>query len=142
MGLLDDVTKLAGMSGATGGNLGGNSALVQSVLGMLGASGSGGGGGIGNLVQAFSQAGLGDIVSSWVGTGQNQPISPQQLQQGLGADRLRELAQSAGLSEEAATGALSGLLPTMVDKLTPDGNVPQPGQLDQLMSVLKTTLGA
>lgn len=140
MGLLDDVTKLAGMSGATGGGLTGNSALLQSVLGMLGSNSSGGG--LGNLVQAFSQAGLGDVVSSWVGTGQNQPISPQQLQQGLGPDRLRELAQSAGLSEEATAGALSGLLPTVVDKLTPEGNVPQSGQLDQIMSMLKSTLGA
>ena len=140
MGLLDDITQLAGVSGATGGNLTGNAALLQSVLGMLGSSGSGGG--LGGVVQAFSHAGLGDIVSSWVGTGQNQPISAQQLQHGLGADRLRDLAQAAGLTEEATAGALSGLLPTVVDKLTPEGNLPQSGQLDQLVSVLKSTLGA
>jgi uncharacterized protein YidB (DUF937 family) len=140
MGLLDDITQLAGASGATGGNLTGNATLLQGVLGMLGSSSAGGG--LGGLVQAFSQAGLGDIVSSWVGTGQNQPISPQQLQHGLGADRLRDLAQAAGLTEEATAGTLSGLLPTVVDKLTPEGNLPQSGQLDQLVSVLKSTLGA
>ena len=80
-------------------------------------------------------------MSSWVGTGQNQPISAQQLQQGLGADRLRDLAAGAGLTEDAAAGALSGLLPTMVDRLTPDGNLPQSGQIDKLLSSLRSTLG-
>ena len=73
MGVLDDLTKLSGGSGATGGNLTGNAALLQSVLGTVGSSSSGGG--LGGLIQAFSQAGLGDIMSSWVGTGQNDALT-------------------------------------------------------------------
>lgn len=136
MGLLDDVTKLAGLSG---GAASGNSALLTGVLQMLGSGGSGGG--LANIVQAFSKSGLGDAASSWVGTGQNLPISAEQLQQGLGADRVKQLAQSSGLSEGATASALAGLLPTVIDRLTPDGAVPQAGQLQGLMASVKTMFG-
>ena len=136
MGLLDDITRLAGGSG---GSLTANPALVQGVLQLLGSSESGGG--LANLVQGFGQAGLGDAISSWVGTGQNQPISPEQLLQGLGPARTQQLAQKAGLSEGAAASALAAILPMIVDRLTPDGQVPQSGQLNQLMSALKGAIG-
>lgn len=135
MGLLDAATKLTGLS-ATG--LAGNSALLQGVLQMLGSGGSG----LTNIVQGFGKAGLGDIVSSWVGNGQNLPISAEQLKQGLGAGPLAQLAQSSGLSEGATASALAGLLPTVVDKLTPDGALPEAGQLQQLVASAKTMLGA
>jgi uncharacterized protein YidB (DUF937 family) len=136
MGLLDDVAKLAGVSGnrAPGG-----SALVQGVLQMLGAGESGGG--LAAIVQAFRQAGLDDAVSSWVSTGQNLPISAEQVTQGLGGGRLRQLAQSSGLTEGAAASALSGLLPTLIDRLTPDGSLPQSRQLEQLVTSVKQALG-
>lgn len=136
MGMLDDATKFTGLS-ATG--LAGNSALLQGVLQMLG---SGGSGSLTNIVQGFSKAGLGDIVSSWVGTGQNLPISAEQLKQGLGAGPLAQLAQSSGLSEGSTASALAGLLPTVVDKLTPGGALPEAGQLQQLVASAKTMLGA
>ena len=137
MGLLDDVTKLAGSAGSA---LPGNSALLKGVLQMLGSSEPGGG--LTNIVQGFQKAGLGDAVSSWVSTGQNLPISAEQLQQGLGAARVQQLAQASGLTEGAAAGALAGLLPTMVDRLTPNGSMPQAGQLQQLLASVKTVLGA
>lgn len=137
MGLLDDVTKMAGVSSS---GLGGNSALLQGVLQMLGSGGSGGG--LTDIVQGFQQAGLGDVVSSWVGTGQNLPISAEQLQQGLGAGRMKQLAQSSGLSEGGAASALAGLLPTVVDRLTPDGALPQAGQMQGLLASVKTAFGA
>ena len=137
MGLLDDVTKLAG--GAGGGSFG-NAGLLNGVLQMLGSGGSGGG--LMNIVQGFQQAGLSDAVSSWVGTGQNLPISGEQLQQGLGAGRVQQLAQSAGLTESATASALAGLLPTVIDRLTPGGSMPQPGQLQQLIASVKGVLGA
>jgi len=136
MGMLDDVTKMTGLS--TSG-LAGNAALLQGVLEMLG---SGGAGGLANIVQGFSKAGLGDVVSSWVGTGQNLPISGEQLKQGLGAGSLAQLAQSSGLSEGATASALAELLPTVVDKLTPGGSLPEAGQLQQLVASAKTMLGA
>jgi uncharacterized protein YidB (DUF937 family) len=135
MGLLDDVTRLAGLAGGSTGS----SALMQGVLQMLGSGESGGG--LTNIVGAFRQAGLGDAVSSWVSTGPNLPISAEQLMQGLGAGRVQQLAQSSGLTEGAAASALSGLLPTLIDRLTPDGTMPQSGQLDQLLKTVKGALG-
>lgn len=137
MSLFDKVSQVAGLSGT---GLGGNPALMQGVLQMIGAAGSGGG--LTNIVQGFQQQGLGDLVSSWVGTGQNLPISPEQVQQGLGAGRVQQLAQSAGLTESAATSALAGLLPTVIDRLTPNGAMPQSDQLQQLLASVKTALGA
>jgi uncharacterized protein YidB (DUF937 family) len=64
------------------------------------------------------------------------------LKQGLGAGTLEQLAQSSGLSEGATASALAGLLPTMIDKLTPGGTLPQAGQLQQLLASAKSMLGA
>ena len=136
MGLLDGVTKLAGMSrGAPSGN----AALLKGVMGLLGTGGAGGG--LAGIVQGFAKAGLGDVASSWVGKGANLPISPDQIQKGLGAGHLTQLAASAGLSEGAAASALATLLPTVIDRLTPDGAVPQAGQLEGLLSSVKGMFG-
>ena len=111
--------------------------LVASVMQMINNHP----GGIPGLVQRFDEKGLGGLVSSWVSTGQNQSITPDQLHQGLGADRVRELAKHAGLSEGDAASALSGLLPMVVDKLTPNGSVPSASELPQLLNALKGFLG-
>ena len=141
MGLFDEVTKMAGLAG--GGAGGGQAALLQSVVQMLGAGDSAaGGGGLANIVQSFQKSGLGDQVASWVSTGKNLPISVDQLVQGLGAGRVKQLAQSAGLPEGAAASVLAGLLPTVIDRLTPGGTVPQQGQLDQLLGSVKSMFGA
>ena len=137
MGLFDDVGKLAGLSGNVAP---GDSALLTNVLQMPSSSGSGGG--LAGIVQGFSQSGLGDVVSSWVGTGQNLPISAEQLQQGLGAGRVQQLAQACGLGEGATASALAGLLPTVIDRLTPGGAIPPSGQLQQLLGVVKLALGS
>ncbi len=115
MGLFD------GILGQLGGLVGGeHTGLAQNVLGMLQ-----GGGGLSGLVQQFESQGLGHIVSSWIGTGQNLPISLDQLQSVLGTDRLRSMAQSAGVDVSQIGATLSGLLPQIVDKLTPDGMIPK-----------------
>lgn len=137
MGLLDDVTKLAG---AASGGVSGNAALLTGVLQMLGTGASGGG--LAGIVQGFQKAGLGDAVASWVSTGKNLPISADQLQQGLGAGHIQQLAKASGLTEGAAASALAGLLPTVIDRLTPTGAMPQAGQLQQLLATVKTALGA
>ena len=64
-------------------------------------------------------------MSSWIGTGQNLPISADQMQHVLGSDQVKELAAKAGMSPDMASNALSQLLPTLVDQLTPSGQVPQ-----------------
>jgi len=96
-------------------------------------------GGLGGLIQTFHQKGLGDVVNSWVGTGQNQPISPDQVHSALGSDTVQQLASNAGVSTETATSSLSQMLPMFMDKLTPNGQIPQQGNLMQSgMDMLKS----
>jgi uncharacterized protein YidB (DUF937 family) len=122
MSLFGDLAgKLAG--GATGG--GGGQALVASIIEMLNSRE----GGLSGLAETFQQKGLGDIVSSWIGTGQNLPVSADQIQQVLGNDQIRSFAQSVGISADDAGPKLAELLPGIVDKLTPDGQVPPGGDL-------------
>jgi len=80
-------------------------------------------GGLAGLVQRFSQAGFGDQVKSWVGTGANLPISADQLTAVLGQENLDAMSQRLGVSTQAITSGLSALLPHLVDHLTPKGEV-------------------
>src|SRR6516164_3067997 len=77
--------------------------------------------------------GFGDVANSWVGSGQNQPISPKQLSPALGSDIIKTLAQRSGLSEEELTKQLSQVLPGIVDKLTPAGRLPTIAELSEKM---------
>ena len=103
-----------GASGASTGGAGGLGSLA-------------GAGGLGGLVSAFMQSGLGDVIGSWVGRGQNLPVSGDQLAQVLGPGAVQHLAGSTGASHAEVTDALSRLLPQVVDHLTPDGVVPEKG---------------
>ena len=118
MSLIDDIAgKLAG--GTPGG--GGGPGLVTSIVEMLSKQQ----GGLVGLAAAFQQKGLGEIVSSWIGTGQNLPVSADQIQQVLGEGQVRNFAKEAGISTQAAGSKLAELLPGVVDKLTPGGQVPE-----------------
>jgi uncharacterized protein YidB (DUF937 family) len=131
MGLLDSVIGALGQGHAPGG--GGQGDLLNMVIGMLGQSGGGataglgGVGGLAGLVEKFQQGGLGEIASSWVGTGQNLPVSPDQLGGVLGQDTVSDMASQLGMGHGDLLGQLSQLLPQVVDKLTPNGQLPQPG---------------
>jgi uncharacterized protein YidB (DUF937 family) len=81
-------------------------------------------GGLGGLLNKLQKGGLGNVTNSWVGSGQNQPVSPGQLGPALGSDLIKTLAQRSGLSEEELTKQLSQILPGVVDKLTPAGRLP------------------
>jgi len=127
MGIVDQIVgKVLG-----GGQGGAQSALVGSVVSSFASQG-----GLAGLVKAFTDKGLGDVVSSWVGTGANLPISPQQVQQVLGSQRIQQLAQQNGVSPEAVTSALSQALPGLVDKLTPGGKLPDASSLQGLLKGL------
>lgn len=137
MGILDELGKNLGMGGQqqpggpqpTGG---GQGALLQALMGLLA------GGGLQQIVSSFQQKGLGDVVGSWISTGANKPVSPDQVQQALGPDQLGRLSQQTGVDQGAIAGQLSSLLPGLVDKLTPDGTVPEGGALqDKLGGLLK-----
>ena len=81
-------------------------------------------GGVSGIVSELQQKGLGNTVKSWVGTGPNQPVSPDQLHDVLGADTVSQLAAKVGLSPQDLLARLSQALPTAIDKLTPAGSVP------------------
>lgn len=108
MGLLDGV--LGGVVGAVATNAINN--LIQHH------------GGVAGLVQHFEQKGLGDTVHSWVGTGQNMPVSPAQLQQAFSADKIGQLAQSLGVSPQELLQKIAAVLPETIDRMTPGGAVP------------------
>jgi uncharacterized protein YidB (DUF937 family) len=131
MGLLDSV-----LGGVMGGGQGGGSQLISIVAGMLANGGqSGAGGGLAGLAEQFQKGGMGDVMNSWIGKGQNLPISPDQLGNVLGGDMLGKLTQQTGMGQSDLLGQLSQMLPQMVDKATPDGAIPS-GGLGDIGSIL------
>jgi uncharacterized protein YidB (DUF937 family) len=138
MGLLDSLVTSA-VTSALGGNantLTGN--LVSGVVGMLT---SGSGGGLNGLVDKFKQSGLGDVAASWVGNGANKPVTPQQLEEALGADKVAELAKEAGIPADKGAEVLSQVLPNVVNEMTPDGEVPDEHKLGTLSKIILGGLG-
>ena len=137
MGVLDDLGKqmlAAGAEAVTGGQ---TNQLAQGVMKLLNDQG-----GIQGLVQLFQQKGLGDIVSSWISTGENLSINAQQLSNVLGHGQVAELARQVGLPADQGAAALAQLLPTLIDKLTPNGQVPAGNQLLEAgLGLLKTHFG-
>lgn len=118
--------------------------LMRGVLEMLGADKSdvdSPGNGLSRVVHSFHQAGLGWAVSSWVGTGRNVSISPTELTQGLGAERLQQLAEFSGMSVDSAARILAELLPPVIDHLTPEGRLPDTVQVAQSVAIIKRALG-
>ena len=135
MGLLDTITGLAGqaLSSTQSSKIGGNP-LLTGVLGML----QNHEGGLGGLVEKFKEKGLGDIAASWIGTGENLPITAEQLKGVLGNETLGQMASQLGVSGDQLSGQLSGLLPQIIDKLTPNGQVAGGGfDLGQAMGMLQ-----
>ncbi|MBA1157734.1 YidB family protein [Microvirga mediterraneensis] len=104
------------------GGLGG----LGGLLGGLSGQNPGGilNGGLGELIDSFRQSGHGDVADSWVGTGPNKEVAPQQLEQAIGPDVLATLTQQTGLSREELLARLSRELPQAVDKYTPEGRLP------------------
>ena len=117
MSLLDTLASMAG-----GGQQGGSASLLPALIEQLNKYP----GGLSGLIASFQQGGLGEIVSSWVGKGQNLPVSADQLGQVLDPGVVSELAAKTGQDTSSVLGSLSSLLPQLVDKATPDGAV-QPG---------------
>ncbi len=131
MGLLDEVLK--GVAGKFLGG-GGQSPLVDVVLGLLTNPQTGG---LQGLIQQFKEKGLGDAVSSWISTGENQPVSGDQIQHALGGNFLQQIAEQLGSSKAEVSGGLSSLLPQIIDKLTPNGTLPEEDSLQQGLNTLR-----
>lgn len=130
MGILDN------LSNAVGGGQTQSSSLAGHVLDMI----KNHPGGIAGLLQSFQNNGMGAIVSSWIGTGQNLPVTGDQVESALGSDKIASLAARAGISPDQAKSALSQILPQVVDKLSPNGQIPQGGLLESAMGMLRNKL--
>ena len=123
--------------GATQGAAG--SVLLSTVSAMLatGQQSQGAGvGGLGDLIGRFTQGGMGDVIGSWIGHGQNAPISGDQLSNVLGADTIGQIAAQLGLSHGEAASQLSQMLPEVVNRLTPEGQAPGEGLGDDMGALL------
>ena len=135
MGLLDSLIGALGQS--QGGAGGGQTDLINAVIGMLGNDAAGGG--LGGLVAKFQQGGLGDVVGSWISSGHNLPVSADQLGSVLGNDTIANIARQVGLSHGDAAGQLAKMLPQIIDRLTPHGQLPQ-GGLGSVADILGSLL--
>lgn len=129
MSLLDTLASSFGNSSSQGGAA--PAGLVAAAMEFVNNQP----GGLNGLIQRFHENGAGDIVSSWIGNGENKPISPDTLTSVLGSGAVGEMAQKAGVSGDQLSGMLAAVLPHLVDKATPNGEVPPEGQMD-LTSVL------
>jgi len=131
MGLFDEVAGgllkqvFSGGSSPTG--------LLEVIMNLVKGSESGG---LAGLAQTFDEKGLGDIMSSWIGKGENLPISPEQIQQVLGSGQVQQIAEKLGISLDQASSGLAEMLPQIVDKLTPEGSLPTGGLLQQGLSMI------
>jgi len=109
--------------------------LVMSLLGQLGGK-AGGGANMAGLMQNLGSNGLGEQVRSWVSTGDNQPITPDQITKAIGPEQLHRAAESAGMSDKQAADSLAKVLPQMVDQASPSGQPPQAADFEQLFNRL------
>lgn len=123
---LGGLGEFGGLAGALGGLLANNSEV----------------GGLGGLVSKFEQAGMGDVIGSWIGRGENTPISGGQLQDVLGSDVVSGIAQKLGINASTLLPMLATLLPMLVDRLTPQGQAPAEGlgSQDDLLASLSGLL--
>lgn len=146
MGILDtvlgviksQVANSAVPAGAEAAPAGGDNQLLESIIGMLTDPQSGG---LSGLVEKIAAGGLADQVASWVGKGENLPISAEQIQEVLGSPFVKGLAEKFGINTADVSGSLASMLPQVIDKLTPDGEVPGDNQLLEIgLAGLKSLL--
>ena len=132
MGVLDSI--LGAVSGKTDASGDANS-LIGVLGGLLNQSG-----GLQGLANKFSQSGCGSTFSSWVGLGENQSISSDQIQKCLGSDQVKALAAKMGIDPDQASNLLAEFLPKVVDKLTPTGKVDPTADHQQGLAALIPSL--
>ena len=98
--------------------------MAQAVIGMMTQQGQGqGAAGLTNMIAMFENNGMGEMVKSWVGTGANMPVNPQQIMQALGQGNVQNIAQQMGVDANQASTQLAKLLPDLINQMTPNGKV-------------------
>jgi len=125
MGLLDEVLAMAGGTQ--------HASALNAILSLINSPQVGG---LAGLQSMFQQGGLGHIMSSWIGTGPNLPVSGNQLQNVLHGGALQQAAQQAGMDSSQFTNTMSTLLPHLVDKVSPNGQLPDASALQQMLKGL------
>ena len=120
---------MTNLPGKLFGGGGDNAALMKGLAETMGPSS----GGINGLIGKFDAVGLGDKARSWVGDGDKQPVSGDEVRQALGEEQVDKIADKAGMEPDKASNGLASILPDTVSKLTPGGKIPEPGELQQLM---------
>jgi uncharacterized protein YidB (DUF937 family) len=134
MGLLDSI--LSAVSGTQKPSGAGEANPLLGILsGLLTQSG-----GLQGLASKFSQSGQGDAFSSWVGMGENQSVSTNQVKEALGSDQIRAIATKMGVDPNLASQFLAEYLPKIVDKLTPAGKVDPNANTQQGLAALLPSL--
>ncbi len=131
----------AGTGGGPGGGLGGG---LGDVLGQVlggGRESAGGAGGLGGLLDQLRRAGFGEQADSWVSRGANKPIPPDAMTQIFGREGIEQISREAGIREDEASRGLSELLPEVVDRVTPDGDVPEADSLTDRVQDLARRFG-
>jgi uncharacterized protein YidB (DUF937 family) len=129
--MTEGIEKMLGglVGGASGGGAGGN-AIVSSLLKVVQSQG-----GVGALLGKLGGANspIASQLSSWVGTGDNADVTPDQVEQAVGTDTVAQVAADAGVSHDEAKSGLAGALPGLIDKLSPNGQLPDLGSLGGLL---------
>jgi uncharacterized protein YidB (DUF937 family) len=123
MALQDTLGKLGGNQGQQGG--------IDNIQQLFG------GGGLSGIVTSLSQNGMGQQVQSWIGSGQNQPISGSDVQRAVDPGQLQQMAQRQGMSSDEYSNHIAQALPEMVDRVTPEGMIPQQssGNLRSMLNI-------
>ena len=138
MGMFDEIAKgVMGQLAGSGQQSAGSSQLLSVALQFL----QNHPGGLNAVLQQFNGAGLAKEVQSWIGTGQNLPISPEQLGQVFGAGQIGKIASQLGMGQSEVTSGLANLLPQLVDKLSPTGSLPQHAALQDGLSQIMGMFG-
>jgi uncharacterized protein YidB (DUF937 family) len=128
---MDDL--LGGLMGGKGGSGGGNqalTALLPVVAGLLAN------GGLQKIMAGFQSKGMGEQAASWVGTGENEPVSAQQVREVVGDEEVGRVAQQLGVSEDQAADALAEALPQAIDRASPNGELAPQAELDDALAQL------
>ena len=125
---LSDITKMmgSGSESSSGGGMG-------SMLDLIGGEK----GGLNSLTEMFGGNGMADLMESWVGKGENKEAKPEQMEKVFGSDKVKQLAEKNGMDFGGALGLIAQFLPMIIDKLTPDGNIPGDGFEGLNMDMLK-----
>ncbi len=126
------------VSGLAGGGGGGN--LIGMLLPVVG--GLLAGGGLQKILAGFQANGMGEHADSWVGTGENKPVTGGQVREVLGDDQIAQIAQKLGVSHDEAAEAVAEVLPKVVDKASPDGQLKPQAEIDDALGKLQQSAGA